>query len=83
MSRPLPRLRNALDIIPSPAPGQPGLFIRDPYRYSDAMLVIPPPVIENSANRRGGAVPARWIIQPSTLSAQPNQAKLLKNFRCL
>lgn len=32
--------------MPSPAPEHPGLFIRDPYRYSDAMLVIPPPLIE-------------------------------------
>ena len=32
--------------MPSPAPDRPGLFIRDPYRYSDAMLIIPPPLIE-------------------------------------
>jgi AmmeMemoRadiSam system protein B len=30
----------------SPAPDRPGLFIRDPYRYSDAMLIVPPPLIE-------------------------------------
>ncbi|MGA2576049.1 MAG: AmmeMemoRadiSam system protein B [Bryobacteraceae bacterium] len=42
----MPRLRNVLDIVPSPAPDRPGLFIRDPYRYSDAMLIIPPPLIE-------------------------------------
>lgn len=35
-----------MDFFPSPAPDRPGLFIRDPYRYSDAMLVIPPPLIE-------------------------------------
>ena len=46
MSHPLPRLRTALDFLPSPAPDQPGLFIRDPYRYSDAMLVVPPVLIE-------------------------------------
>jgi AmmeMemoRadiSam system protein B len=34
-----------LDFMPSPAPEHPGLFIRDPYRYSDAMLVIPPALI--------------------------------------
>ena len=28
--------------MPSPWPEHPGLFIRDPYHYSDAMLVIPP-----------------------------------------
>jgi hypothetical protein len=28
--------------MPSPWPEHPGLFLRDPYHYSDAMLVIPP-----------------------------------------
>ena len=32
--------------MPSPAPEHPGLFIRDPYRYSDAMLIIPPLLVE-------------------------------------
>jgi len=32
--------------MPSPAADHPGLFIRDPYRFSDAMLIIPPPLVE-------------------------------------
>jgi AmmeMemoRadiSam system protein B len=32
--------------MPSPSEEHPGLFIRDPYRYSDAMLIIPPVLIE-------------------------------------
>jgi len=32
--------------MPSPAPDHPGLLIRDPYRFSDAMLMIPPALIE-------------------------------------
>jgi MEMO1 family protein len=36
----------SLDFMPSPSPEHPGLFIRDPYRYTDAMLVIPPPLVE-------------------------------------
>jgi AmmeMemoRadiSam system protein B len=32
--------------VPSPVPDRPGLFIRDPYRYSDALLIVPPPLIE-------------------------------------
>ena len=32
--------------MPCPAPERPGLLMRDPYRYSDAVLVIPPPLIE-------------------------------------
>jgi AmmeMemoRadiSam system protein B len=42
LSRPLPRLRNDLEVMPSPVPEQPGLLIRDPYRYSDQTLIIPP-----------------------------------------
>jgi AmmeMemoRadiSam system protein B len=36
----------SLDFMPSPAPEHPGLFIRDPYRFSDAMLIIPPALVE-------------------------------------
>jgi len=32
--------------MPSPSPDHPGLFIRDPYRFSDAMLIIPPVLVE-------------------------------------
>jgi AmmeMemoRadiSam system protein B len=35
-----------LDFMPSPSPEHPGLFIRDPYKYSDALLIIPPPLVE-------------------------------------
>ena len=46
MSQLLPRLRLNLDFMPSPSPESPGLFIRDPYRFSDAMLIVPPPLVE-------------------------------------
>lgn len=42
----LPRLRFNLDFMPSPDPERPGLFIRDPYHYSDATLLIPPPLVQ-------------------------------------
>jgi AmmeMemoRadiSam system protein B len=42
----LPRLRLTLDFLPSPSQEHPGLLIRDPYRYSDALLVIPPVLLE-------------------------------------
>lgn len=35
----------SLDFLPSPSPEHPGLFIRDPYRYSDAVLIIPPVLV--------------------------------------
>jgi MEMO1 family protein len=43
---PLPRLRLGLDFIPSSDPEHPGLLIRDPLRFSDAMLLIPPQLVE-------------------------------------
>ncbi|HWP85396.1 MAG TPA: AmmeMemoRadiSam system protein B [Terriglobia bacterium] len=41
----LPRLRPDLDLMPSPSPEHPGLLLRDPFRYSEAMLVIPPALL--------------------------------------
>jgi MEMO1 family protein len=41
----LPRLRSNLDFMPSPDPARPGLFIRDPYHYSDVTLLVPPPLV--------------------------------------
>jgi AmmeMemoRadiSam system protein B len=39
------RIRMDLDFMPSPAPEQPGLLIRDPYGYSKSVLIIPPPLV--------------------------------------
>ncbi len=41
----LPRLRMELDFRPSPVDDRPGLLIRDPYQYSDATLIVPPPLV--------------------------------------
>lgn len=38
----LPKLRLDLEFLPSPLPERPGLLIRDPYRYSDSTLIVPP-----------------------------------------
>ena len=46
MCQPLPRLRLGLDFIPSSDPEHPGLLIRDPLKFSDAMLLIPPQLVE-------------------------------------
>ena len=32
--------------MPSPDPNRPGLFIRDPYHYSDATLLVPPQLVQ-------------------------------------
>jgi AmmeMemoRadiSam system protein B len=42
---PLPALRAGLDLTPSPVPEHPGLLIRDPLGYSQATLIIPPPLV--------------------------------------
>ncbi|MBK9317171.1 MAG: AmmeMemoRadiSam system protein B [Acidobacteria bacterium] len=42
MSTILPKLRQGLDIMPSPVSERPGLLIRDPYRYTNEILIIPP-----------------------------------------
>src|SRR5579884_2508034 len=49
MSQALPRLRMELDFSPSPDPEHPGLLIRDPFHFSDAMLLIPPPLVASLA----------------------------------
>jgi AmmeMemoRadiSam system protein B len=49
MAHELPRLRMNLDFMPSPDPEQPGLLIRDPFRFSDAMLLIPPELVASLA----------------------------------
>lgn len=41
----LPRLRNDLDIMPSPVEDRPGLLLRDSLRYSDTILIIPPELV--------------------------------------
>jgi AmmeMemoRadiSam system protein B len=46
VSTPLPRLRGDLDFMPSPVEDRPGLLIRDSFRYSDAVLIVPPPLVE-------------------------------------
>ncbi len=38
----LPRLRDDIDVMPSPLPEQPGLLLRDPFLYTDLILVVPP-----------------------------------------
>ena len=46
MSAVLPKLRFNLDFLPSSDPQRPGLFIRDPYHYSDATLLVPPGLVQ-------------------------------------
>ncbi|HEV2690629.1 MAG TPA: AmmeMemoRadiSam system protein B [Bryobacteraceae bacterium] len=49
MSHQLPRLRLSLDFTPSPDPEHPGLLIRDPFKFSDSMLLVPPQLVPSLA----------------------------------
>jgi MEMO1 family protein len=42
----LPILRMDLDFTPSPSEEQPGLLLRDPMQFTDAVLLIPAPLVE-------------------------------------
>jgi AmmeMemoRadiSam system protein B len=42
---PLPPLRQNLDLMPSPVRERPGLLMRDPFRYTEDTLIIPPALI--------------------------------------
>ncbi|MBI1766178.1 MAG: AmmeMemoRadiSam system protein B [Acidobacteria bacterium] len=42
MSEALPPLRPGLDIFPSPVADRPGLVLRDPFQYTEQVLIIPP-----------------------------------------
>lgn len=46
MSATLPALRFDLDAMPSPVEDRPGLLLRDSLHYSEAVLIIPPPIVE-------------------------------------
>ena len=35
-----------LDFMPSPVPERPGLFVRDPFRYTDTTAIIPPALVD-------------------------------------
>jgi AmmeMemoRadiSam system protein B len=41
----LPALRHDLDLMPSPVADRPGLLMRDPMRFGDSVLVIPPALV--------------------------------------
>lgn len=45
MAHELPPLRPGLDFFPSQDPERPGLIIRDPYKFTDAILLVPPPLV--------------------------------------
>jgi len=45
MSRRLAALRRSLDAMPSPVEDRPGLLLRDPFGYTEEVVIIPPPLV--------------------------------------
>jgi AmmeMemoRadiSam system protein B len=45
MPRRLAALRRTLDAMPSPVEDRPGLLLRDPFGYTDEVVIIPPPLV--------------------------------------
>src|SRR3954468_15187560 len=45
MAGPLPALRRTLELMPSPVAESPGLLVRDPFRYAEGMIILPPPLV--------------------------------------
>ena len=41
----LAALRRTLDLMPSPVEERPGLLLRDPFGYTDAVVIVPPPLV--------------------------------------
>ena len=45
MARALPALRRNLDVMPSPVEDRPGVLLRDPFRYTEDVLIVPPALV--------------------------------------
>jgi AmmeMemoRadiSam system protein B len=45
LTAPLPALRRTLELMPSPVADSPGLLVRDPFRYAENVLILPPPLV--------------------------------------
>jgi AmmeMemoRadiSam system protein B len=45
MSRRLAPLRRGLDAMPSPVRDRPGVLLRDPFRYTDEVVIVPSPLV--------------------------------------
>ncbi len=70
----LPRLRPELNVSPSPDPQNPGLYIRDHYRFTEAWLIIPAFLAQRLSFFDGGHTQAELAAEFARLSNQANAA---------
>jgi AmmeMemoRadiSam system protein B len=79
LAQPLDRLRHNLDFMPSPVPDRPGLLIRDPYRYSDVTLIIPPLLVQAMQCFDGRQTELDLQATLAQLTGEPDVSGLVKH----
>jgi AmmeMemoRadiSam system protein B len=77
----LAALRRTLEMVPSPLPDRPGLLLRDPYRYSETVLVIPPAVVPCLAFFNGRYTESQVREALTGLTADPRIGQFLGHLR--
>lgn len=77
----LAALRRNLELVPSPLPDRPGLLVRDPFRYSEVVLVIPPAVVPCLAFFNGRYAEAQVHEALLGLTADPRIGEFLGHLR--
>jgi AmmeMemoRadiSam system protein B len=77
----LAALRPNLEMVPSPLPDRPGLLLRDPFRYSEIVLVIPPPVVPCLAFFNGRYEESQVGEALMGLTADPRVGEFLAQLR--
>jgi len=76
----LPKLRLDLEFLSSPVPDRPGLLVRDPYRYSDSTLIIPPPLTRGLRLLDGAHTDLDLRDFLTRASGQPDVSELGQHF---
>lgn len=77
----LAALRRNLEMVPSPLPDRPGLLVRDPFRYSEIVLVIPPAIVPCLAFFNGRYAEAQVREALLGLTADPRVGEFLGHLR--
>jgi MEMO1 family protein len=77
----LPPLRMDLDFQPSPAEDQPGLLVRDSFRYSDTTLIIPPYLLRFLPFFDGQHTQSELLAELRKVTSADNAQKLEAHLR--
>ena len=75
----LPKLRGDLDVSPSPDPENPGILVRDRYRFTAAWLIIPALLVQGLKYFNGAHTDQDLAIELSRLTGLPDTAEIAHN----